>query len=81
MTAVDTCVKNRGTSSSLDPAPSSLLLQRGKGFSQPSSKLSSLEGVWLPRKCQENKKKKGEENEAAGKRELKASPKLYCDVD
>ena len=50
VTIVETCVKNRGTSSSLDPTPSSLPLQGRKGFSQPSSELSSSEGVWFPRK-------------------------------
>ena len=33
-----------------DPTPSSLPLQGGRGFSRSSSKLSSLEGVWQPRK-------------------------------
>ena len=70
MMAVDTCVKNRGTSSSLDPAPSSLLLQGWKGFSQPSSKLSFLEGVWMPRKCQENERKREQRRAETG--ELKA---------
>ena len=50
--------EEQGTSSSLDPAPSSLPLQGGKGFTRSSSKLSSLEGVWLPRKCQENERKR-----------------------
>ena len=54
---VRTCVKNRGTSINLDPAPSSLPLQGGKGFSQPSSELSSLESVWLPIKWKENERK------------------------
>ena len=33
-----------------DPTPSSLFLQGGSGFSRSFSKLSSLEGVWQPRK-------------------------------
>ena len=54
---VRTYVKNRGTSSSLDPAPSSLPLQEGNGFSQPSFELSSSEGVWLPKKWKEKERK------------------------
>ena len=53
-----------------DFAPSSLPLQEGKGFSRSSSNLSSLEGVWLPRK-----REKKRENEKKGKEAgaLKAS--------
>ena len=76
MTAVDTCVKNSGTSSSLDPAPSSLSLQGGKGFSQPSSELSSSEGFWLPRKWKiKGKKMKHRRSGKTG--ELKASPQKF----
>ena len=45
------CVKKQGNHQQpADPSPSSLLLQEGSGFSRSSSKLSSLEGVWQPRK-------------------------------
>ena len=50
VTAVDTCVKNRGPPVAFRSAPSNLLLQGGAGFSQPSSELSSSEDVWMPRK-------------------------------
>ena len=39
-----------------DLTPSSLLLQGGSGFSRSSSKLSSLEGVWQPRKGEKEKR-------------------------
>ena len=47
-----------------NPAPSSLLLQGGKGFSRSSSKFSSLEGVWLPRKCKKTRESEGKRKEA-----------------
>ena len=48
-----------------DPTPNSLFLQGGSGFSHSSSKLSSLEGVWQPRKGEkkEREEKKLEQNE------------------
>ena len=52
-------------------APNSLPLQGGKGFSRSSSKLSSLEGVWLPRKREKMRENEAREKEAG---ELKASP-------
>ena len=53
-----------------DPTPNSLPLQGGKVSSHSSSKLSSLEGVWLPKKLE--KKRESERNwKRAG--ELKAS--------
>ena len=51
----------------VDPSPSSLLLQEGSGFSRSSSKLSSLEGVWQPRKG---------EKEQREERKLKENDKL-----
>ena len=74
--AVSTCVKKQGTSSSLDPAPSNLPFQGGKGFSQPSSELSSSEGVWLPIKWK-RKGKKMKQRRSGKTGELKASLKIY----
>ena len=55
-----------------DIDPNSLPLQGGKGFSRSSSKFSSLEGVWLPRKREKMRENEAGEKEAG---ELKASPK------
>ena len=48
-----------------DPSPGSLLFHEGSGFSRSSSKLSSLEGVWQPRKGEkeEREERKLKENE------------------
>ena len=55
---------------SLKTTPSGLPLQGSGGISQASLDLSSLRGVWLPRKC---KKVKGEEKKITNSREKGAS--------
>ena len=58
---VNTYVKNMETLSlPLDPSPSGLLLQGGKGFSHSSSRKSSSKGVWPVRK--DKKMKENERN-------------------
>ena len=61
-TASEYLRENHGTLSLLsDPAPSSLPLQGGKGFSCSSSELSSSEGVWQPRKGEKMREKEKEQ--------------------
>ena len=73
--AVTTYVKNRRS-----PVPSRSYTQqpsasRRKGFSLSSSKLSSLKGVWKPRK-REKMREKGEKGEAK-QESWKLLPPLY----
>ena len=57
--------ENHGTLSlPSDPAPSSLPLQGGMGFSCSSSELSSSEGVWIPRKGEKMRESGGKRKEA-----------------
>ena len=64
-TASEYLHENHGTLSlPSDPAPSSLPLQGGKGFSCSSSELSSSEGVWQPRKGEKMRKRRGKRKEA-----------------
>ena len=57
--------ENHGTLSlPSDPAPSSLPLQGGKGFSRSSSELSSSEDVWQPRKREKMRESGGKRKEA-----------------
>ena len=77
MTIVDTCVKNRGTSSSLDRVPSSLVLQGGGALAKHPLSFHPQE-VCL---AAEKKRESGEKKKREGKRELKASPKIYCRSD
>ena len=62
-----------------DPTPSSLFLQGGSGFSRSSSKLSSLEGVWQPRKGEkeEREERKLEQNEKLLAERLKLGLQTY----
>ena len=62
-----------------DPTPSNLFLQGGSGFSRSSSKLSSLEGVWQPRKGEkeEREERKLEQNEKLCAERLKLGLQTY----
>ena len=60
MTAVDTSVKNMGTSSSLDPAPSSLLLQGGGALAKHPLSCHPQRCVWQPRKKDKVERKRKE---------------------
>ena len=63
VTEVDTCVKNRGTSSSLDLAPRSLLLQGGRALAKHPLSCHPQRCVWQPRKWKrKGKKMKQREN-------------------
>ena len=64
-TASEYLHENHGTLSlPSDPAPNSLPLQGGKGFSCSSSELSSSEGVWQPRKGEKMRESRGKRKEA-----------------
>ena len=63
VTIVDTCVKNRGSFSSLDPVPSSLLLQGGGALAKHPLSFHPRRCVWQQRKWKrKGKKMKQREN-------------------